>query len=76
MALPGGIKSVEELPVEGKRVFVRVDYNVPIVRAGQGKPDPGGGKISDDARIRATLPTIEHLVKRGALHSEAGLVQM
>jgi phosphoglycerate kinase len=56
MALPGGIKSVEELPVEGKRVFVRVDYNVPIK----------GGKISDDARIRATLPTVKHLIERGA----------
>ena len=30
MALPGGIKHVEELAVEGKRVFVRVDYNVPL----------------------------------------------
>jgi phosphoglycerate kinase len=56
MALPGGIRSVEELPVEGKRVFVRVDYNVPIK----------GGKITDDARIRATLPTLQHLIGRGA----------
>ncbi|HEY1558954.1 MAG TPA: phosphoglycerate kinase [Kofleriaceae bacterium] len=56
MTLPGGIKSVEELPVEGKRVFVRVDYNVPLK----------GGKISDDARIRATLPTLRHLIGRGA----------
>jgi phosphoglycerate kinase len=56
MALPGGIKSVQELPVEGKRVFVRVDYNVPIK----------GGKIGDDARIRATLPTVKHLIERGA----------
>ena len=56
MGLPGGIKSVEELPVEGKRVFVRVDYNVPIK----------AGKIGDDARIRATLPTVKHLIGRGA----------
>ena len=56
MTLPGGIKSVEELAVEGKRVFVRVDYNVPIKN----------GKISDDARIRATLPTLKHLIERGA----------
>jgi len=56
MALPGGIKSVDELPVEGKRVFVRVDYNVPIK----------SGKIGDDARIRATLPTLRHLIERGA----------
>jgi phosphoglycerate kinase len=56
MTLPGGIKSVTQLAVEGKRVFVRVDYNVPLK----------GGKITDDARIRATLPTIKHLVERGA----------
>src|SRR5205823_10666241 len=56
VSLPGGIKSVEDLPVEGKRVFVRVDYNVPLK----------GGKISDDARIRATLPTLKHLIDRGA----------
>ncbi len=56
MSLPGGIRSVTQLAVEGKRVFVRVDYNVPIK----------GGKIGDDARIRATLPTIKHLIERGA----------
>jgi phosphoglycerate kinase len=56
VSLPGGIKSVEQLAVEGKRVFVRVDYNVPIK----------GGKIGDDARIRATLPTVKHLIERGA----------
>jgi phosphoglycerate kinase len=56
MALPGGIRTVEELPVEGKRVFVRVDYNVPLK----------SGKITDDARIRATLPTLRHLIGRGA----------
>lgn len=58
MALPGGIKSVEELAVEGKRVFVRVDYNVPL--------DKKTKQITDDARIRATLPTIQHLIERGA----------
>jgi phosphoglycerate kinase len=58
MALPGGIKSVEELAVEGKRVFVRVDYNVPL--------DKKTKQITDDARIRATLPTIQHLIGRGA----------
>ncbi len=58
LALPGGIKHVSELPVEGKRVFVRVDYNVPFVK--------GTKTISDDARIRATLPTLQHLIGRGA----------
>jgi len=57
MALPHGIPHVQELPVEGKRVFVRVDFNVPLSK---------DRKVSDDQRIRATLPTIQHLVDRGA----------
>ena len=58
MALPHGIKTVDELAVEGKRVFVRVDYNVPFDKATK--------QISDDARIRATLPTLRNLIERGA----------
>src|SRR6185295_16560479 len=51
------IKSVKELPVEGKRIFLRVDFNVPLT--------PARG-VADDARIRAALPTIRDLVGRGA----------
>ncbi|HEY5936190.1 MAG TPA: phosphoglycerate kinase [Kofleriaceae bacterium] len=58
MPLPTGIKHVEELPVEGKRVFVRVDYNVPLDKATK--------QVTDDARIVATLPTLKHLIERGA----------
>lgn len=61
MTLPAGIKSVTELAVEGKRVFVRVDFNVPLA-----KGDGGTRKVGDDARIRATLPTLRHLIERGA----------
>ncbi len=58
MPLPGSIKPVQELKVEGKRVFVRVDYNVPLDKATR--------QITDDARITATLPTLRHLIERGA----------
>jgi len=58
MPLPGGIKHVSELQVEGHRVFVRVDFNVPLDKATR--------KITDDSRITATLPTIRHLIERGA----------
>ncbi len=55
--LPGGIKHVSELAVEGRRVFVRVDYNVPLSK---------DKRVTDDARIVATLPTLKHLLDRGA----------
>ncbi|MGE0550002.1 MAG: phosphoglycerate kinase [Kofleriaceae bacterium] len=56
MALPSGIRQVDQVAVEGKRVFVRVDYNVPLKN----------GTVTDDARIVATLPTLRHLIERGA----------
>ncbi len=49
--------SVEDLDVKGKRVFLRVDFNVPLDETGQ---------ITDDTRIRASLPTLKYLVERGA----------
>jgi phosphoglycerate kinase len=58
MPLPQGIRHVSELPVEGKRVFVRVDFNVPL--------EKGTKRITDDSRITATLPTLRHLIERGA----------
>lgn len=50
------ITPIRELPIENKRVFIRVDFNVPLE----------DGKISDDARIVEALPTIKNALERGA----------
>ena len=48
--------SIRDLPLNGNRVFMRVDFNVPLE----------DGRVMDDTRIRETLPSIEYALRHGA----------
>ena len=50
--------SIHDLDLKGKRVFIRVDFNVPLA--------PGGQEITSDKRILASLPTIQYALEKGA----------
>ncbi len=52
-----GVKSVKDVDLNGKRVMIRVDFNVPL---------DDDGNITDDIRIREALPTINHCIDNGA----------
>src|SRR4051794_38325257 len=55
--MSGGFKRLADVDVRGKRVFIRSDLNV---------PQDDDGAITDDSRIRASLPAIEDALARGA----------
>lgn len=55
-------KTITDIDVAGKRALVRVDFNVPL----SGKDASAGISVTDDTRIRASLPTLNYLLEQGA----------
>ena len=53
--------SIRDLDIQGKRVFIRVDFNVPLAKNEQGQME-----ITSDKRIKASLPTIQYALEKGA----------
>lgn len=51
------LRFIDEIPLGEKRVFIRVDFNVPLTETGE---------VADDFRVRACLPTVQYALKKGA----------
>jgi phosphoglycerate kinase len=58
----GELQTLDDVDVDGKRILLRLDLNVPLVHGAPGSP----ARVADETRIRGTLPTIEELRGRGA----------
>ena len=58
----GELRTIDDVDVEGRRVLLRADFNVPLTKASAGAPV----RVADDARIQAALATIQELRLRGA----------
>jgi phosphoglycerate kinase len=56
------LRTLDDVHVEGRRVLLRADLNVPLVQAAPGM----AARVVDDTRIRAALPTIRELRRHGA----------
>ena len=52
-------KTLRDIDLKGKRVLMRVDFNVPMAK-------DGSGKITDDTRVQAALPSIKYVLEQGA----------
>src|SRR5512140_1686541 len=58
MTIMDGLSTIDEIDVEGRRVLLRTDLNVPLISASAG----ASVTVADDTRIHAALPTIEELL--------------
>ena len=52
--------TIKDVELKGKRVFIRVDFNVPLAN----------GTVADDKRIVETIPTIEYVIQNGIIVAE------
>ena len=62
----GLIRSIRNLEITGKAVFLRLDFNVPLSAVSATSDTPATHKVEDDSRIQEALPTIKYAIEKGA----------